>query len=429
MGRTTGVKGVILSLLLLSLALLNLQPAHAADAFLWTTPSSANSNGTRHAAISADGSVILVGKNGTLPASGVYLSTDGGSTFNKIAAITAASYTVAVSADGTKMFAVALTSNNLYYSTDSGSTWTLKTSAVSATDNYATCMSGDGSVWMSGGSTGVYVSTNFGVDWSAESGMGTGTWWSCWMNSTGSIRYVLPWNAALKISSNSGSTWSTSGTSVFDAYCLTSSSDGTKVFIGSRNGYNMYKSTNSGSSFTLLKTFGYTVASCASSADGNTIIAAISSRYLQVSTNGGSTWTDEVGSTMNTWNNVVMNSDATKAFATTIAAGASYLGSIPQPLSFSLTSGRTGAMTYRASNTLRTTSNYAGKVTFYANGKKIGGCISVPTDGSLVATCNYKPTIHGAVTISAKFVPTDAYFSIISQELFRTSIVKRSNTR
>jgi len=424
-----GVKSLALSLLVLSMALVNLQPAQAADAFLWTNPSSANSNGTRHAAISADGSVILVGKNGTLAASGVYLSTNGGATFNRISGITAASYTVAVSADGTKMFAVALTSNNLYYSTDSGVTWALKTGAVSTTGNYATCMSGDGSVWMSGGSTGVYVSTNFGIDWTADSNFASASWWSCWMNTTGSIRYVLPWNAALKISSNSGSTWTTSGTVVYDAYCLTASSDGTKVFIGSRNGYNLYKSTNSGSSFTLLKYFGNTVVSCAASADGNTIIAAVSSKYLQLSTNGGNTWTDEVGSTMNTWNTVVMNSDATKAFATTIDAGASYLGSIPQPLSFSLSSGRADLMTYRSSNTVTTTSNYAGKVTFYANGKKIGGCISVPTNGSLVATCNYKPTIHGAVTITAKFVPADSYFSAISQELFRTRVSSRTNNR
>jgi hypothetical protein len=422
-------RGIALSLLVLSLTLVDLQPAHAADAFLWTTPSSANSVGTRHSAISADGSVILIGKNGSSAASGVYLSTNGGTSFSKIAGITAASYTVAVSADGTKMFAVALDSNNLYYSTDTGATWTQKTSAVSTLDNYATCMSGDGSVWMSGGSTGVYVSTDFGVTWTAQSGIGTGTWWSCWMNSSGSIRYVLPWNAALKISSNSGSSWTTSGTAVYDAYCLTSSSDGTKIYIGSRNGYNMYKSTNSGSSFTLLKNFGYTVVSCAASANGNTVIAAVSSRYLQLSTDGGSTWSDEVGSTMNTWNTVSMSSDATKAFATTFASGNSYVGSIPQPLSFSLSSGRAELITYRTSNTLTTTSNYAGKVTFFANGKKIGGCVSVPTNGSFVATCNYKPTIHGAVTITARFVPSDSYFSTILQELFRTSVVKRTNTR
>jgi hypothetical protein len=86
-------------------------------------------------------------------------------------------------------------------------------------------------------------------------------------------------------------------------------------------------------------------------------------------------------------------------------------------------------MTYRSSNTVTTTSNYAGKVTFYANGKKIGGCISIPTDGSFIATCNYKPTIHGAVTITAKFVPADSYFSAISQELFRTRVSSRTNNR
>jgi hypothetical protein len=48
-----------------------------------------------------------------------------------------------------------------------------------------------------------------------------------------------------------------------------------------------------------------------------------------------------------------------------------------------------------------------GKVTFFANGKKIAGCIKVQTV-SLVATCSWKATTRGSVNLSATAYPADA---------------------
>jgi hypothetical protein len=63
--------------------------------------------------------------------------------------------------------------------------------------------------------------------------------------------------------------------------------------------------------------------------------------------------------------------------------------------------------------------NTAGRVYFYANGKKIPKCIGVSTTGtapSLSATCNWVPSLRGAATITAKLVvsPTSSVTSSAS---------------
>lgn len=375
--------------------------------------------------MSSDGMTILVAKtNG-----GVFLSTDGGQNFAQVSSIPSGTTTVAVSGDGMKLLAVTLASSTVYYSTNNGSTWTTKTGAVSSADNYATCMSGDGSVWMTGGSGGVYFSTNNGTTWTVDSGPGTATWFSCWINQTGSIRYFLPWGAALKISTNSGSTWTTSSTTVTDAYCLSSSSDGTKVIIGSRNGTSLYRSTNSGSTFTSLVNFGVALYDCASSGDGTKIIVATATDYPRLSTNSGVDWIGEAGPGYQSWWwEVSMSSDGTRAMAATNTANVSYVGFVPSPTTLVLSSGGSSLTTYRTANSISVTSNYPGRVTFYANGKKIGKCVSVPTV-ALVATCAYSPTSRGSLTITAKVVPTNAIYAALTKELFKTKVQARSGTR
>jgi hypothetical protein len=60
---------------------------------------------------------------------------------------------------------------------------------------------------------------------------------------------------------------------------------------------------------------------------------------------------------------------------------------------------------FRTPVTLRATSSTAGAVIFYANGKKIGGCIGLRTSGN-VADCSWKATVHGAITISVRLTPS-----------------------
>jgi hypothetical protein len=64
--------------------------------------------------------------------------------------------------------------------------------------------------------------------------------------------------------------------------------------------------------------------------------------------------------------------------------------------------------TYKASSSLVATTSLAGKVTFYSQGKRIAGCISVATVGSgpYTATCAWKPSMRGSVALTAVYTPT-----------------------
>lgn len=70
-----------------------------------------------------------------------------------------------------------------------------------------------------------------------------------------------------------------------------------------------------------------------------------------------------------------------------------------------------GGITYRVNKQLTATSNSInGKMTFLANGKRIGNCISlsVSAANSYTATCNYLPSTRGSVMLVALFTPTDS---------------------
>lgn len=70
--------------------------------------------------------------------------------------------------------------------------------------------------------------------------------------------------------------------------------------------------------------------------------------------------------------------------------------------------------TYRLSTTLQATvGTSGGRATFYQNGKYIPGCQSILASTTTV-TCNYKPTTHGAIQISVKYVLSGASKTISS---------------
>jgi len=68
---------------------------------------------------------------------------------------------------------------------------------------------------------------------------------------------------------------------------------------------------------------------------------------------------------------------------------------------------------YRMNGTITATIGNPGKVTFYVKGKKVPGCISlspVSKYENFTVTCNYKPSLHGNLQVSATYVPTISYF-------------------
>ncbi len=96
----------------------------------------------------------------------------------------------------------------------------------------------------------------------------------------------------------------------------------------------------------------------------------------------------------------------------------------PTSHSIALTSGLTTA-TYRSVSTIRSTVDIDGRVTFYANGKKIPSCINIATS-SKVANCNWKPSVKNYNLISA-ILKTDG--GNLTSQSVRVFVNKRASTR
>jgi hypothetical protein len=100
---------------------------------------------------------------------------------------------------------------------------------------------------------------------------------------------------------------------------------------------------------------------------------------------------------------------------------------VPATISVSV-AGNASAVSKGSVVQLTSTQNKDGLVTFRANGKNIGNCVSLASS-AMSATCNWKPAIQGSVAITATLrSPTVAYAAVTSQAL-RVSINKRSTKR
>jgi hypothetical protein len=87
---------------------------------------------------------------------------------------------------------------------------------------------------------------------------------------------------------------------------------------------------------------------------------------------------------------------------------------------------------YRESITITAVVSASSRLTFFANGKRIAGCISRSTSGSgstHTATCSWRPSVIGSMTISATAVPTGQGVANSAQMPSKISIVARSTRR
>jgi hypothetical protein len=80
----------------------------------------------------------------------------------------------------------------------------------------------------------------------------------------------------------------------------------------------------------------------------------------------------------------------------------SFLTALPTISLMALGSGLKTA-TYRAVNIIQVQLSSDARVKFYAQGKAIPGCANIQSISS-VATCNWRPSVHGSVQITAKVI-------------------------
>lgn len=83
---------------------------------------------------------------------------------------------------------------------------------------------------------------------------------------------------------------------------------------------------------------------------------------------------------------------------------------------------------YKTANIISLTTSQESKVTFLANGKRIPGCISKNTT-SLSSTCNWKPNLHGTITVTAMITPLDSNYPSTTASLGAKYVAKRAGLR
>jgi hypothetical protein len=82
---------------------------------------------------------------------------------------------------------------------------------------------------------------------------------------------------------------------------------------------------------------------------------------------------------------------------------------------------------YRTTAQIAANVSTNGRVTFFQNGKRIGGCINIQSN-SLVAYCNWRATNRGAVTLTARLAP-NADFLPSTSTAFNVLVGSRSTMR
>ena len=125
---------------------------------------------------------------------------------------------------------------------------------------------------------------------------------------------------------------------------------------------------------------------------------------------------DDIGNTPISWVDAVCtNSTSGPAF---------YVNFMP---TISLTGGGTGSI-YRKTIVLQVPMTFAGRITFYQQGKPIPGCKNIYFN-AVTATCSWKPAQHGPVMLSAVVNPSSGTLVTASTGYLQVNVDVRNDNR
>ncbi len=235
-------------------------------------------------------------------------------------------HSVAISADGTRLIAVADNYDGdglIYTSTNGGAAWFPTSAPRAAWSSVAS--SADGMKLVASGNAGLYNSPDYGTTWTLRTNLHFGS-----LAASADGTRLIGADGSPFTSTDSGATWQLS---FYAGSCVASSADGTKLVTGffAYPGQLMggiFTSTNAGLTWTLTSapldyTTGWT--SLASSADGMKLAATIGYTSwptgpgpVYTSADRGNTWRP-TPSPVTWWTSIAGSSDGTKLIAASIA--------------------------------------------------------------------------------------------------------------
>jgi photosystem II stability/assembly factor-like uncharacterized protein len=226
-------------------------------------------------------------------------------------------FSVASSADGSKLVTANFTIGYIYTSTDSGVNWKEQTNSGSHMWR-SVASSADGSklVAVDNAFGYIYTSTDSGVTWKQQINSGKHMWKSITSSANGMKLAAVDEIGYIATSIDGGVTWKQQDNPDKHTWTsITSSSDGTKLAVVG-NGY-IYTSTDSGTTWKQQNNEKIAWQSIASSADGTRLAAAPLRDYIYVSNDGGATWIKKTTSGVANWVAITSSADGTKLAAVT----------------------------------------------------------------------------------------------------------------
>jgi hypothetical protein len=155
----------------------------------------------------------------------------------------------------------------------------------------------------------IFTSTDSGVTWTDRTAAGTRNWGQVASSADGTKLVAVEVNGGIWVSSNSGSAWSTTGSPTGAKAWSSVCSDGTGTYLAATvRGGNIWTSGNGGTSWTERTTPGarlWSAISCNSDSAGygvRLVAAPVATPAspggeIWTSTDGGSNWTSQLGST------------------------------------------------------------------------------------------------------------------------------------
>lgn len=440
-------------LLTLSTLAVGLPLAHSAVSNLTWSSLSSGSYHFSDVATSGDGLKVIGVTTATNER--VMFSSDGGASFTNITpsrSTGSAAYfsAVAISGDGNVAYLTlesgGPSTGSKVFKTTNFSTWSQL--SVGDTGFYRTVTTNsDGSRVLIGTSTIVKVSADSGATWPTSSAFGV---FGCDMSNTGLVMICFGDSGTFRVSTNYGATWTSrapAGTRFLFEDSAAVSGDGNTLYAiwsdwgaGLEGKSKVYMSTNAGVNWTEITAnlpesavnanSGYRNYAVVDTSDDGAVVLVGSRGYstigtgyqtgsLYLSDDSGTSWTKQTGPGSTYWSSVAVNSNGSKLFGaigldytvsgTLRGAGISFItGSSVNSLSLA---GGVATATYKVPIIISVNVSTAGRVTFYADGKRIGGCIQRSTSGTspnIIATCSYSPSKRGSVNLSATLDPTDA---------------------